>query len=173
MRRWHLSNSEKNEIRRLTRAGIRQSEIGRRLKIGRDTVGLWQKRLGLQTRPPLVPAPEKQIMRLLKRGMGLHPVARKLGIPMYRVWRTAKKNRWRRADGNGRADPAANESAFIEAVKNRDDHVVNLAAKYHIGLCRANRLAHEILQTVQFAPGPSKPALSSVFPQKHFGPRVR
>jgi hypothetical protein len=112
-------------------------------------------------------------MRLLQKGLGLHPVARKLGIPMYRVRRVAKKNHWRRAEGNtGLADPEANVPGFIEAVKNREDHVRNLAHKFCIGEVRAYKIAHELLKTIRFRPGRSKPALSSAFPQKHFGPRV-
>jgi hypothetical protein len=43
-----------------------------------------------------------------------------------------------------------------------------LANKYGVGICKAQRLAHEVLVCPEFRAGASKPPLSSNFPQKHF-----
>jgi len=169
--RWHLTDEEKRQIKKLTRAKIRQSEISKLLRVGRDTVAKWQMRMGLPTRSPL-PAPEEKIMRLFERGLGGYTIAKRLHIPAYRVFKVAHKNNFHRKHNTGFADPEANVEGFIAAVKRRDDHIVNLAEKFNIGKVKANKIAHEVLKTLRFRSGRSKPPLSSNFPQRAWGPRV-
>jgi hypothetical protein len=85
------------------------------------------------------------------------------------VYAVAHKNGFRPKDAVGYPTPPENERAFIEALKRREDYAIRLARKYGVGICKANRLAHEILGTYRFRPGVAKPPLSSNFPQKHFG----
>jgi hypothetical protein len=63
--------------------------------------------------------------------------------------------------------PPENEARFIAALMVREDHVKRLARKYGVAFCRANRIAHEVLETIEFRPGLSKPPLSSNFPQRN------
>jgi hypothetical protein len=159
--RWHVTAEEKLEIRRLTLAGVRQSEISRRLNIGRDTVSKWQVRMGLPTH---LVWPERKIVRLFKRGWGGYRISRHLRVPVNQVYAIAHRH----GINNGHAKtPVENERRFIEALKRREDYVVRLARKYKVAFCRANRIAHQILACSQFRPGASKPPLSSNFPQRH------
>jgi DNA-binding CsgD family transcriptional regulator len=167
--RWHLSETEKKEIARLTRAGIRQSEIARIMHLGAPTVSKAQREMGLPTR---VPIPEEKIMELFRRGWGGVRIAKHLKIAVSAVYKVAHKNKFRRADNVGYPTPPENLARFIEALKRREDYAKRLAKKYKVGLVKANRLAHEILACPEFRPGLSKPALSSNFPQKHYDPKI-
>src|SRR5260370_30334791 len=167
--RWHLSDAERREIRRLTIAGVRQSEIARRLRIGRDSVSKAQRAMGLPTRLVI---PEQKIMELFRRGWGGYRISKHLHVPANQVYAVAHKNNFRRADGAGYPTPKENERCFIEAVKNRDNYIKHLAKKCGVGICKAHRLAREVLATPRFRPGASKPALSSDFPQRHFDPKM-
>ena len=160
--RWHLSDGEKKKIARLTRARVPQSTIARNLHIGRDTVSKWQRKMGLPTVPPV---PEKQILKLLRKGYGQHRIHKMLRVSQPKVHAVMVKHGIR----NGHATtPKENEDRFIAAVQRREDYIVRLAEKYQVAMCRAQRLAHQVLATPRFRPGASKPALSSDFPQRHF-----
>jgi hypothetical protein len=166
MRRWHLSDREKAKIRGLTRRGVRQSVIARTLKITAPTVSKAQRAMGLNTR---LIVPEEKIMNLFRAGWAGYKISKHLHVPANRVWETMHKHEFQREDRLGIATPPENIARFVEALKRREDHILRLARKYKVGRCKANRLAHEILGTVQFRPGASKPPLSSNFPQKHHG----
>lgn len=166
--RWHVSNDEKEKIRELTLAGVRQSVIARTLKITAPTVSKLQRAMGLPTRLVI---PEDEILRLFREGWGGYRIHRHLKIPVNQIYRVAHENGFRRADGIGYPEPHGDVAGFIEAVKNREDHIKHLAEKFGLGVCQANKIAHEILGTVQFRPGASKPPLSSNFPQKNYSKR--
>jgi hypothetical protein len=164
--RWHISSQEREQIRRLTLAGVRQSVIARKLKIGAPSVSKAQRTMGL---PTVLVWPEEKIMKLFRAGWPGYKISKFLGVPSNRVFETAHKNKFRRADGKGgyRTDPQA-EAQLIEALKRREDYAIRLARKYKVGICKTKRLAHEVLATREFRPGACKPVLSSAYPQKHF-----
>jgi len=162
--RWHLTRSDKMKIRRLTLKGIRQSTIARTLHIGRDTISKWQMRMGLPTRLVI---PEAKIMELFRKGWGGYRIAKHLSVAVSQVYKTAHKNGFRRTDGVGFPEPHGDVAGFIEALKQRQGYIKNLRKKYGVGACQANKLAHNVLRTIQFRPGASKPPLSSTFPQRH------
>jgi len=163
-RRWHVTEKEKNEIRRLTLAGVRQIVIARTLKITAPRVSAAQRAMGL---PTCLVTPEAEIMRLFRAGVGGYEISRRLHCPANRVWAVMHKNGFQRADKFGIWTPQENIDRFTEALRRREDYVVRLAKKYNVGLCKANRIAHQILGTYRFRPGQAKPPLSSDFPQKH------
>jgi hypothetical protein len=163
--RWHVTDAEKAEIGRLTQAGVRQSVISRTLKITAPTVSRAQRAMGL---PTLLPTPEKEIMRLFKRGWGGYRISKHLRVPANRVFAVMHKNGFQRADKLGIATPPENIARFVAALKRREGYIKTLAKRYGVGFCKARVLAHQVLGTVQFLPGASKPPLSSVFPQKNF-----
>jgi hypothetical protein len=167
--RWHLTDAEKEEIRSLTLAGVRQAEIARKMRIGRDTVGTWQVRMGLPTVPPI---PEKKILELFRRGWGGYRISKHLRVPANQVYAVAHRNNFRRVDGIGYPEPHGDVAGFIEALKRREGYVKTLAKKYGVGFCQAGKIAHEVLACPEFRPGASKPPLSSNFPQKHFDAKL-
>lgn len=168
--RGHITKAEKKEIGRLTRLRVRQSEIARRLGITAPSVSKAQRAMNL---PTTLPWPDKKILELLKQEKGLYAIARELRVPVGQVTRVRQENNFQRQFNTGRASLDADLQGFIAAVKRRDDHAKHLAEKFHIGKVKANRLAHEILQTLKFRPGRAKPPLSSNFPQRHFVPSLR
>jgi hypothetical protein len=165
MIRWHLTKAEKQKIKEMTRAGVRQSVIARALGITAPSVSKAQRALGLPTR---LAVPEKEIMQLFHQGWGGTRIAKHLRIAVSAVYKVAHKNDFRRPDGVGYPTNPENEAKLIEALKRKEDYSKRLAEKYKVGLCKTNRLAHEVLACPQFRPGVSKPPLSSNFPQKHF-----
>jgi transposase-like protein len=169
-RRWHLTAEEKREIARRTRAGERQSKIARALGIGAPSVSRAQRAMGLPTRLVI---PEEQILELFRQGWGGCRISKALHVPVNQVFAVAHKNNFRRADKRGYPTPVENEARFIEAVRNREDYCARMAAKYGIGITKAQRLARIVLNTPRFRPGASKPALSSDFPQKHHDKKMR
>jgi transposase-like protein len=168
-RRWDPTATEKRKIRERTLARDPQATIARSLHIDLKTLNRWQVWMRLPTR---VPIPEKNIMLLFNKGWGGYRIAKHLHVAVSAVYKVAHQNNFRRADNVGYPTPKENEAAFIEAVKRREDYIVRLAEKYKIGICKAQRLAREVLATPRFRPGASKPVLSSDFPQKHFDPRM-
>jgi hypothetical protein len=164
MKRWHLTDQERKEIARRTRAGERQSEIARALGIGAPSVSKAQRSMGLPTHLVI---PEKKILRLFKRGWGGYRISKALNVAVNQVYGVAHRNGFRRKDAVGYPTPPENEANFIAAVRNRENYIIRLAKKYGIGICKAQRLAREVLKTPRFRPGASKPVLSSDFPQKH------
>jgi len=161
MRRGHITAEEKAEIERLTRAGVRQSEIARRLGITAPSVSKVQRQMGLPTK---LVWPEEKIVELFKLGWGGYKISKHLKVPANQVYKIAHKhglnNGWKQT-------PKENDERFIEALKRGENYAKRLAIKYGVAFCRANQLAHQILETPQFRPGLSKPPLSSNFPQRH------
>jgi hypothetical protein len=167
--RWHVTAEERKQIRAMTRKGVRQSQIARALGIGAPSVSKAQVAMGLPTR---LAVPEKKVMELFEKGWGGYRIARHLRVPVNQVYGVAHRHNFRRSDAAGYPTPPENEAAFIAAVKNREDYVIRLAAKYKIGIIKAGRLARQALNCPQFRPGATKPPLSSNFPQKHFDPKM-
>jgi hypothetical protein len=163
--RWHLTAKEIKQIRKLTLQRVPQGTIASVMSVGRATVSKWQLRLGLPTR---VPVPEAKIMELFEKGWGGYRISKHLHVPVNQVYGVAHRNNFHRKDGAGYPTPLENEMRFAAAVRKREDYIIRLARKYKIGICKAQRLAREILDTPRFRPGASKPVLSSDFPQRHF-----
>jgi len=163
--RWHLSAKEKQTIRRMTKRGIRQSVIARTLGIKAPSVSRAQKQMGLPTRLVI---PEKKILALFEEGWGGYKISRHLKIPRNQVYGVAHKNNFRREDGVGYPTDPVKQAAFVEAVKRKENYSKRLARQYGVGLCKANRLAKQILGIPRLRPGLSKPPLSSDYPQRHF-----
>jgi transposase len=88
MTRGRLTDKEKQQIRELTLAGVRQSDISRRLKIHRGTVCRAQRRCNLPTR---IGIPEEQIRKLHQEGKSQKQIAALLGRPRGLVYRWQKK----------------------------------------------------------------------------------
>lgn len=160
-KRWHLTKREKERIRRLTRAGMRQSEIARKLHIGADTISVWQRRLGLPTVPPL---PETEILRLLRQGKGQNRIHRILRVSQPKVHAVMVANGIHRSD---QQTVKGDIEGFIEAIKNREGHIRALRKRFGLGYEQAHKLAHRVLRTKRFRPGAVKSVLSSDWPQKH------
>jgi len=133
------------------------------------TVSRVQRESGLPTR---LVWPEAKILKLFKRGWGGYRISRHLHVPANQVFAVAHKNHFRRKDDVGYPTNPQNEERFIAAVKNREDYIIRLARKYKVGICKAQRLAREVLATPRFRPGASKPPLSSNFPQRHFDTKL-
>jgi transcriptional regulator len=106
MFRWHLTDEEKQKIRELTLAGVRQSEIARQTNLTAPSVSRAQKAMGLPTHLPI---PEKKIMSLFQKGWGGYKIARHLRVPVSAVYKIAHKNKFRRADSVGYPTPPENE----------------------------------------------------------------
>lgn len=168
--RWHVTDKEKKEIARLTRAHVPQSSIARILGIGRDTVAKWQVRMNLPTVPPL---PEDKIMELFEKSWGGYRIAKHLGVAVSAVYKVAHKNKFRRADGIGYPQPHGDIVAFTEAVKRGEGYIKELARKHKVGFCQARRIAHEVRACPEFRRGLAKPPLSSNFPQRHYDQKLR
>jgi hypothetical protein len=166
--RGHVTVQEKAAIRRMTLRGVRQSIIARKLKITPPTVSKVQRSFNLPTR---LVVPEARIMELFRKGWGGYRIHHFLKVPVNQIYAVAHRNNFKRADGVGYPTPPENEARFIDALKRREDYAKRLAHKYKIGLCKANRLAHEILGCPEFRPGLSKPVLSSNFPQNNYAKR--
>ena len=103
---------------------------------------------------------------VIRERLGRYRISRHLHVPANQVYAVAHKNNFRRPDGVGYPTPPENEARFIAAVRAREDYSKRLARRYKIGICKANRLAHEILATHRFRPGLSRPVLDSNFPQR-------
>jgi hypothetical protein len=165
--RWHLTIKEKAQIYRLTLKRVPQATIARLLHIGAPSVSKAQREMGLPTRLAMV-IPEQRIMELFEKGWGGVRIAKQLRIAVSAVYKVAHKHGFRRQDGSGSPEPKGDVAGFIEALKRRENYVIRLARKYGVAICRAQRIAHEVLGTYRFRPGASKPALSSDYPQRHF-----
>jgi hypothetical protein len=166
---WHNSAKERAKIKRLTLAGIRPSVIARIMHLTAPPVSKTQRAMGL---PTCLPTPERETVELFTQGWSGKRIREHLGVPANRIWAVHKKYGFKKADGTGAAGrPKGDIRGFIEAVKRRDDYIKRLAEKYGLGICYAKKLAHEVLATLQFRPGASKPPLSSDFPQRHFDAR--
>jgi predicted transcriptional regulator len=169
--RGRVTDAEKDEIRRLTLAGVRQSVIARKLKITAPSVSKAQIAMGLPTRLVVPPIPEEAIMKLFSEGWGGYAIAKALHVSTTKVFAVAHKNNFHRADKAGWKTPLENERKFIEAIKRRENYIKVLARKYGMGFCRARELAHQVLGTSEFRRGMGPP-LSSNFPQKHYDAKV-
>jgi hypothetical protein len=163
--RWHLSAKEKKTIRRMTKRGIRQSVIARTLGITAPSVSRAQRAMGLPTH---LVWPEQRILALFKEGWGGYRISKYLHVPANQVYAVAHKNHFRRKDNVGYPTNSVKEAAFVEAVKRKENYSKRLARQYGVGLCKANRLAKQILGVRRLRPGLSKPSLSSDYPQRHF-----
>jgi hypothetical protein len=168
--RWHLTDAEKQKIRKWTLARVTQAEISRRLHIGHPQVGKAQRAMGLPTRPP---TPEKEIVKLFHEGWGGQRIHKHLRVPANQVYATFHKYGLRREDNVGYPTDPVKEAAFVEAVKRKENYSKRLARQYGVGLCKATRLAKQILGVPRLRPGLSKPPLSSDYPQKHFDRKMR
>lgn len=164
MKRWHLTPEEREQIRALTHERVRQSEISRRLGIWRGTVSKVQLEMGLPTVPPV---PEAEIVALFHQGWAGYKIAKHLKVPANRVWEVMHKYGIHRADGTGCPTPKGDIEGFTQALKNRQGHIKPLGVRFGLGFCKANDIAHEVLETERFRPGPSKPPLSSNYPQRN------
>jgi transposase-like protein len=167
--RWHLTPEEKKQIRALTRAGVRQSEIALRLGITAPSVSKVQRAAGLPTK---LVTPEKQIMELFKKGVGGYTISRRLRCPANRVWAVAHKHGFRRADGVGYPLSRELREKIIEAIRAHDDHATQIAEKFGVTAESVLRLAHRELRCPEFRSGRSKPPLSSNYPQRTYRKRA-
>ncbi len=160
MRRCHVTDDEKRKIVKLCKKGLSAAVVARRMGLARSTVSKIRKAAGLPSWPPV---PEEKIVALLRAGLGQHRVHKILNVSQPKVHALMVKH----GIQNGHATtPKENEERFVAALKRREGYIRTLAKRYRVALCRARRLAHEVLGTVQFRPGASKPPLSSNFPQK-------
>jgi predicted transcriptional regulator len=92
-----------DKIKSLTLQGTWQKEIGEQLGLSRTAVYLAQKNLGLHARLPLPDETEKEILRLLRAGMGTSKIGRELHTNKYQAKLVAKKYGIRRAPAQKRA----------------------------------------------------------------------
>jgi hypothetical protein len=166
--RGHVTSQERDEIRKLTLAGVRQSVIARKLKITAPSVSKAQRAMNLPTH---IVIPEEQIMELFRAGWAGYKISKHLHVPANRVFAVAHKNNFHREDKAGWKTPMENERRFIEALKRRENYIKVLARKYGMGFCRARQIAHQVLGTSEFRRGVGPP-LSSNYPQKHFDVKV-
>jgi hypothetical protein len=160
MKRWHLTDAEKAEIRRLTRARVRQSEIAPRLGITAPSVSKAQRKMGLPTK---LPTPEAKIVALFNKGVPGLEISKRLHCPANRVWAVRRKHGIRRNRERGRR-AKRDIAGFCEAIKRREGHVRPLARRFGSSDGTAYAIAHSVVGRGKFKGGPATPPMSSVFP---------
>lgn len=160
--RWHLTPREKRRIRELTLAGVRQSEIARVMRVGRDTVAKWQVKMALPTVPPV---PEEDIVRLLRDGIGQNKIHNMLGVSQPKVHEVMVKHGI--VHKGGRLSPELREKV-IAAIREGENYLNHLADRFGIAPQTIQRIAHQIRRVPRFKGGRVKPPLSSDFPQRYF-----
>ena len=165
--RWHLNAVECEQIAALRSQGLSQTEIGKRLKITRNTVcRALRKRLGLPTLVPLRNSVGK-VLDLLRLCVERRAVARMLKVPYRAVAKFA------RANGFTRAKPKPRLSA--KRLAELEDDIVNhrftaagLYRKYRkhkIGYQWILKMAHQVLACERFISSNRDPFVS-YYPQK-------
>ncbi len=154
--RWHVTLEEKREIHRLRRTGMTLTSIARRMHLTRNTVAKWAG--------PKPPIPEAAILDLIHQGIGQLYIHELLHVSVRKIHQVAVKHGIQYANAK---TPKENEERFSEAVIRGENYIRTLAQQHRVAKNRAHKLAHEIRETIKFAPGPSKPPLSSNFPQRH------
>jgi hypothetical protein len=170
MIRWHVTSQERQRIKRLTLARVPQATIARIIGLTAPSVAKCQRAMGLPTK---VPTPEKQIVELFEKGWAGYRISKKLRCPANQVYAVAQKYGLnRRPDGAGNPKPKGDIAGFVQAVMEKRNYINHLRKQFGLGVCQANRLAHEVLGCLEFRPGASKPPLSSNFPQRNFDARV-
>lgn len=92
MKRWHLTPSERDEIRKLNRSGKTQREISKMLGLSKQTVAANLKRMKLPTRQR---PPEAQILIRLRAGWSGAKCAAFFGVCDATISKIARKNKFR------------------------------------------------------------------------------
>jgi hypothetical protein len=169
--RAHLTPSEKRAITRLALQGVQSAAIARKLKIGRDTIVHFRQGAGLPHGWPKLTNGQKDAVTVLScLGVPHKTIAAKLHLKFHHVRIVAIERKLLRPDGTlygTKQTPRGNIPGFVDAIKAREDRIRVLREKFGLGIEKANRLAHAVLDTREFRPGLSRPVLSSVYPQKH------
>ena len=157
--RWHLTAEEIEKIAALRSQGHSQTEIGKRLKITRNSVAVALKKLGLPTLRPL--AHQEQILALLNQSIERRIIARMLKVPYRSVYRFARER------GFGRPRKQFSVEQLIEDIVNHRGSGIALAKKHGASYRKVLQLAHTVLACERFLPVWKNP-LRSDFPQKHY-----
>lgn len=175
--RGHLTNREKRQITKLALRGEQSSAIARKLGIGRDTIIHFRQRAGLPHGWPKLTTGQKDAITVLSSiGVPHRTIAAKLKLKFHHVRMVAIERALLRPDGTRYGvtwKPRGDIAGFTEAIKAREDRIRNLQQKFNLGVEKANQLAHEILDTREFRPGPAQPPLSSNFPQRHHRSEIK
>jgi hypothetical protein len=159
-----LTAQDRARIKQLHEAGLLQVEIARAIGRHCDSVRKVLQEMGLPTQRPATPVPEDKICELWHQGFGVPRIHEALHVSHRKVMATLKKLGLHRDRPKLKGDVAG----FIAALREKPDYITRLAKKFGLRESRAQIIAREVLATLQFRPGPSKPPLSSDFPQKHF-----
>ena len=103
--RWHVTNQERKQIKKLTMARVPQATIARLLKLGAPSVSRVQRSLGL---PTVIETPEQEIVQLFAKGWSGLKISKYLRCPANRIWAVRAKHGITRADGAGSGSPKGN-----------------------------------------------------------------
>lgn len=157
--RWHLSEGEKKEIIRLSKDGLRVSDLARRLRLNPLTIVKWRKAAGLPSKQVL---PEAKILKLLEDGVAPRTVARTLGLS----YRNVSKFAWKNGYGKPRKELSDAQLLRLKAdILAREGSAASLTKKYRCSYKTVLALAHSLLDTERFLPTWRNP-LSSYFPSR-------
>ena len=157
------------EIKILTLGGKGQKEIAALLKVHRNRVYRFQRRLGLRACRVLPLEVEQHILSLLKSGMGTSKIGRELGVGEHQARKVVAKYRFRRRPGEYGYRyhlSRAKRKRITEDILHRRDHAAPLARKHGISYRVMLRIVKETLGCERLTPGNPKQALESPFAQK-------
>jgi hypothetical protein len=147
------------KIRELQSQGLGTGAIGERLGLSLGVVTKYKKILGLPVWPPL---PEKEILKLLRKGLAPRTIAQRLRVSYRRTRKFAH------AHGIGRPRPkltAAQKKLLTADILAREASAAALAKRYGASYHEVLQMAHDLLACKRFLPSWRTP-LSSYFPSR-------
>jgi len=105
MRNRKVTDAERAEILRRTRAGQKQKQIAQSLRLCKGTVAKIERENGLQRHPGFVPTrqQEKNVVALFKAGWGQPRIVKATGVPGHIVYEIRDRHGLRRAPGTAYA----------------------------------------------------------------------
>ena len=162
-----LTAKEKRKIVARTRAGEKQVEIARRFGCCVHTIREVQRAAGLQLFRPLTPEVEKEVVELLRRGIGQNRVSKLTRVSERKVRAIMRKHGIHHKVG-GLPLPQEKHARIAAAVLRREDYCIRISEKYNVSKDIVRRIAHEIHGPGRLLGFPVWPPMSSYFPQKHF-----
>jgi hypothetical protein len=140
---YSLTKRDKSRILALTRAGVKQIEIARDLKLSVDTVRDTQRAAGLKLWRELTPDLEREAVALLRLGHGQYRVSRMTRVPQKKIHKLLAKYRIHHPVGQP-CLPAAKHASILERVMNREDFGVGIGKKEGVSRSTVLEIAHKI-----------------------------
>jgi transposase len=163
----------REQIRQLTEQGFSQRAICETLKLSRGTVYRCQRELNLcldrhgPRAPELSKRQAARVLTLLRGGLSIHRVCKRLKVREWAVRKSAKQNNIPRISQWDALAPSE-QRKILEEIRERRNHGLDLASKYGVSYKLILRLAHRELGCLRFCSGAAQPPLSSNFPARNF-----